>query len=159
MNNSTNNYMDNMGGINKIYPIELSQIKSFSDIADSKVNTFEVYELESLAVDKEQTGFSEEQKKSNAGYYFNANVSAFFNKDQYELANWLNENINRKFIVVVTYNNGIIKVIGTPNQPLKLSANSEAGTIENINGFNINFSKRQPRRAYFLDALPTVVAP
>lgn len=155
---SNNKFLDNMGGINVIYPIKTYDIVSFGSIRNSKVGLFEVSALEKLDIDNEKTKFSEDQKESNAGNYFEAKLSGFFLKDQYDVADWFNQNINRKYVVVIVYNNGIIKVAGTPNQPLKLRSNPESGTFETLNGFNILFSKNMPKRAYYLDELPTVVA-
>lgn len=147
-----------MGGINKIYPLKLSEIKTFNDIADSKVNSFEVYALEALDVDNDEITYSENQKTSKAGDYFTASLEAFYLKDQYEIGNWINTNKNYRFVVVIVYNNGIIKVAGTLQQPLKLTSNPASGSVNNANGIGISFSEKMLQRAYYLDALPTIVA-
>lgn len=147
-----------MGGINKIYPLLPDQIKTFNQISNSKVSQFEVYSLDPLAVDNEQTTFVEPQKQVAAGYYYTAKLDTFYNKDNHELAVWINDNQNRRFVVVIVYSNGIIKVAGTLQQPLRLIANPESGSTSKLNGVDISFSGKMLKRALFLDSLPAIVA-
>lgn len=159
MGTETNYYMDNFGGIDKIYPIDIDDIATFDQIFHSKVYQFTVYSLNVLSVDKEQTQFSEPHKKTSSGNYFDTKLKAVIPKDRQELLRWANESQDKRFLLVMVDNNGIIKVAGTPDEPLQLFADYSPGNIDKLNNYKITFERKMRTRAYFLDALPNEVPP
>jgi hypothetical protein len=154
---------DNMGGIQKIYPIMVSSIYNFAKIFNSEIHAFSVYtgtDLTPLYVIQDSIKFSQELKFSDTGDYYDTKLEFVVPKDRIELQEFINTLEFTKYIVVFLDNNGQFKVIGTPTEPMHVSAELDSGNIESkLNGYTIAFTRKLRERSPFSLALPAFYTP
>jgi hypothetical protein len=159
----TESQTDNMGGLSLIWPIAVSSLKTFGDIYDAKINTFSVLSgtsLDPLYVMSETLKFKQEKKDGAEGIYFDTKLEAEAPADRIELQKFISSLENEKYILVFKDNNGQYKVMGTPDQPLNIDAELDAGQVEGaLNAYRITFSRKLRQRSPFSTSLPAVALP
>jgi hypothetical protein len=155
--------LDNMGGIQKIYLIPVSIIESFADIYNQQIHDFTItegYAYSFLYVIKETIKFSQEKKSGADGDYYETKLEAFSPADRTELQSLI-ENIEaNQYLVIYQDNNNYFKVIGSPDEPVNISADLDAGQIESgMNGYKITFERKLRFRSPFIEELPSSSLP
>lgn len=84
--------------------------------------------------------WSEDQQKDQQGDYYKINISALLPADTAEVRGELNAMRNRRYLVRLT-KNGMVMLIGTPEQPLRFESRFESGSDGgDTRGHRITFS-------------------
>ena len=154
---------DNLGGIQKIYPIPASNVRVFGAIFNSEIHSFTVTsgtDLTPIYVIRDSIKFTQDHKPSDSGDYFDTKFEAVAPKDRIELQNFIRTLEFTHYILVFKDNNNQFKVMGTPDEPLIVSADLTTGDIESkMNGYTLTFSRKLRDRSPFSSALPLVADP
>lgn len=93
--------------------------------------------------------FNEDQAESEAGAYYKKSVKAITPKNRTELDLIFNEMKDRRFILDVTDNNGIRKIVGTKQEGLRFTAKaSTKAEASQRNEYQIEFSGEGENKSY-----------
>lgn len=135
---------DNLGGLYYFKFIPVDDVVSIVEPLNSKV--CEPVVLNNLArwfncyATEGTIKYTEEKQQSPHGDYYKAKLTAFIPKDRAEVINQINLMNNKLFVIDYTDNNGLRKLVGTINNPLRFSDNLDTGSnAANRNGFTIEF--------------------
>ena len=154
-------FIDNMGGINRLYFVPLNNIQAFDYIYDGYIHVFslEVGICDSLYVVEDSIKFSQRKKSDSTGTYYDTKLSAVVPKDRPEILVKINEMDGAQYVLIYIDNNGYKKVIGTPDELMNFSANLDTGTIEKLNGYPISFTRKLRQRSLLIESLPVTPPP
>jgi hypothetical protein len=154
---------DNMGGLQKIWPIALTSVGSFADIFDAELHVFTLIagtSADPLYVIRDTLKFKQEKKVTADGTYFDTKLEADVPKDRIELQKLMELIDVNNYIVLIQDNNGQYKVIGTPDEPMNFEAELDAGQIESaLNCYKITFTRKLRFRSPFIDTFPIIGDP
>lgn len=148
---------DNLGGINSFRYIPISEVLYLSEAIEGKVcepltikapgRWYDFYATEGTM------GFNEVKENSPHGDFYKVRLSGFVPKDRPELIHALNKMRNQKFIIDYTDNNGLRKIIGTIDEPLRLKHSFDTGAdVPNRAGTSFEFygDLRFPSPVYYI---------
>lgn len=159
MSLSTQDFLDNLGGINTIIPIKLQYIVTFDKIYYGKINDFTVYTRTPAYFEKTSVKLTHNKIKGSQGKHYNNSIAFVIPKDRIELFSWVLDSDEEEFVVIYIDNNDKIKVLGTLEEPLHFSADLDPGQVEKLNGYKVIFSRKSRTRPYFIDDLPEIIPP
>lgn len=111
---------------------------------------------EDLFCSEDTKGHQQTQANDNNGESWQQQVVGFVPGDEDAIEDGLLALTNERYVVMITRPNGLIKIVGTPLQPLdfKLDSNSQ-NTVPNTAGTAVTFSAITSHRALILlDSLP-----
>lgn len=144
---------ENLGGIIKFNFVPIEHVDSI-DIPIKGIITQPV----SLASGKQwfsgygtlgSISFTETPEKTNAGELFKRVFTAFCPKDDEEIDTLFNEMRNMQFLLDYTDSNGLRKLIGSIDEPLKFSASlNTKSQMQELAGHSISFFGDGTHKSY-----------
>jgi hypothetical protein len=95
--------------------------------------------------------FDEKEQKSNAGTSYLQKIIGFYPKIIPSVVSLFTQMRNRKFIVKITDSNGLLRLVGTIEQPLEFRFSLSTGNAPvNRNGISFEFYSENEHPAPFL---------
>jgi hypothetical protein len=150
-------YLDNTGGLSRIYFTPVSNIFQYENIYDGQIHNLVLNtgEMDTLFIVPDSAEFTQEKSQSPAGDVFATSLTAIIPKDRPELLAKCQEMDGKEFIVVYKDNNGYYKVLGSPEEPMKFSADVNTGQRESLNKYTVKFARSLRFRSPFIADIPT----
>lgn len=117
---------DNLGGIYtfKFLPVEGigSMPESYKGAVHKAVTVAAGYRWFDGYCSEESMKYTEEQEDSENGAFFKKTFTGNVPKDREEVVDTFETMKNRRYILDITYNNGVRKLVGTADEPLYFSS-------------------------------------
>lgn len=137
--------LSNLGGNYFFKFIPVSHVESIPQAYKSEIHHAVVLKPNSRWFDfyctKGTIDFLDEQQESKQGDFHLKTISGFVPKDRVDLKNLFDVMMNDKFIVDITDNNGVRKLVGSIDEPLTFKSKFTTGNdVNKRNGYTITFS-------------------
>lgn len=144
---------DNIGGVLLCRFIPVENVSEIPSPINYSINTavvlksncrwFDIYGTQGT---KE---FTEESTQSDAGTSFKKSIKLITPKIRTELDDQFNDMANRLFILDVTDNNGLRKIVGTIDEPLKFKCTATTkADVAQRNEYSIEFFGEGTQKSY-----------
>jgi hypothetical protein len=144
-------FADNTGGVEALWYVDVADVLSAPDpdvalITESVVLHPDCHWYQLVAT-RTTLGFTQAGKQDRHGPYWQPLLKGVLAKATAELAQGLEALDDRRVLVIYRDNNGLVWLVGTPDEPLKFSDKYDAGTTTARNNYDFTFSGETTRRA------------
>jgi len=132
INDITRHTDDNIGGNFKFKFTPVNNIQSIAAISNGAIHTeIKLYAgsrwYEGYAT-PESMNFSDQQQSSEHGAFHKKTFKGVIPKNRPELIDLFNSMKDRRFILIVYDNNGLIRLVGNKTEPLKFTSSGDTKT-------------------------------
>jgi len=139
---------DNMGGLLKIWAVPPSVIS----IVSNTVSFSTTDAIVEMYCSPGSMSFSEKQAEGKPGISYKTELNAFVPKDTPEAQAIIDDMSRRKWVVVYMDQNELCKVVGTVDNPVRVSFDLGTGAdTSEKNGHTVSFYGVQVNKAIFID--------
>jgi len=157
MNNFPTPNIDNLAGLEKFNFIEVENIVSIPEPLDQIISSPITIKIGSVWLNGygsiNSLKFSEISKKNDSGIYYKCELNGF-TPESIEILQLFSKMDGHKFILRITDNDDLIKILGKADQPLEFNTDFQTQTVNGVKGYNYKFfgniKKRSP--VYDLDS-------
>ena len=142
---------DNTGGVETLWYADVQDVVSVPDPDEALVSASVVLRPEAswyqLVATRTTLGFTQAGKEDRHGPYFQPQLKGVLAKATAGLAAGLEALDGRRLLLLYRDNNGLVWLVGTPDEPLTFADKYDAGTTTARNNYDFTFSGETTRRA------------
>jgi hypothetical protein len=142
---------DNVGGIEALWYADVADVLSYPETdAAALVNSVQLVAGATwyqLVASRQSLGFSQPGKYDRHGDYWQPSLKGALAKGSAALAQGLEALDGRRLLVIYRDMNGLVWLVGSPDEPLRFSEKYDAGTVTARNNYDFTFSGETTRRA------------
>jgi hypothetical protein len=146
---------ENLGSLRKIQFLPIYAFQSFTPgftgIVAADVVLRANFAWSDIYFTVDTAGHQQDENLDDHGEFWTQQVVAFVPADELELEQTLLQFRNVKYVLLITLQNGLQKIVGTPDQALDIKIKSSTqDTIPGRNGHALTFSGNTTKRALLL---------
>lgn len=150
MNSFPQPQIDNIGGAGSFRFTEVESVSSIARPTDHKITSSVVLKAGKLwyngYASLDSLNYLEEGKQSDNGHFIQATLKGFV-PDSPEMLQLLVKMDDRKFVLHITDNDNLEKIVGTKETPLTFNCDFETQTVSGIKGYTWQFNGMLQKRA------------
>lgn len=143
--------LDNVGGVEALWYADVADVLSAPDpdaaLISTDVQLVPDATWYQLVATRTTLGFSQAGKEDRHGTYYQPSLKGVLAKASAALAQGLEALDTRRFLLLYRDYNGVVWLVGTPDEPLKFSDKYDAGSTTARNNYDFTFSGETTRRA------------